>query len=448
VNNLLSFLPASTCVLAVASGLLRLVRLRKSNRFGSLGVAGLGLLLVGAIGVWKTGFVIGWKGNPPLEWSDGRTPELEPLIRKHCVAFLNQGRSVGLVVGVVGPTNATVMAFGRTALSGDAPTRGDTMFEIGSITKTFTAIALAREIERGTVRLDQPAQELLPAGVELPESARAVTLRHLTTHTSGFPRMTIDPTLLLGEFKMAFFGGNPYAGYTDAIFLDDVRHVKLRSKPGTTSNYSNFGVGLLGYLLATRNGVSYETFIKREVCHPLVMDDTTVTLESAQAARFARGYRALLRFGPVLFGLRSDPWQLGNQFAGAGGLRSTGVDMLKYLQANMHPEGQPIEHALRESHRELFHERAKLAFGMNWVRSPNGRLNQTVIWHNGGTGGFRSYLGFTEDGRVGVVVLSNTAETVDRLGLALLYDLAKASALSARSGPATALVTSLPANAI
>ncbi|HUJ72433.1 MAG TPA: serine hydrolase domain-containing protein, partial [Verrucomicrobiae bacterium] len=313
VKGLLPFIPVATCLLLALSGLVPLLRLRKSNRFGLLQAAGFVALLVGAIGLWKTGFVIGWMTHPPLEWSDGRAAELEPLIRKHCVAFLNQGRSVGLVVAAVGPSNATIMAFGRPALSGPAPTRGDTMFEIGSITKTFTAIALAREIERGAVRLDQPVQELLPSGMELPNEARAVTLRQLTTHTSGFPRMNVNSSLLLGELNMLFLGGNPYAGYTDATFLDDVRHVKLQSKPGTKSNYSNFGVGLLGYLLATKDGVGYETFIKREVCHPLGMDDTTVTLGDAQNARFAQGYRAMLRFGPVLLALRSDPWRLGSQ---------------------------------------------------------------------------------------------------------------------------------------
>jgi CubicO group peptidase (beta-lactamase class C family) len=87
------------------------------------------------------------------------------------------------------------MTFGRPSLSSRTPTQADTLFETGSITKTFTALVLARAVERGSLRLDQPIQELLPPGVELPEVARGITLRHLTTHTSGFPRIDASRTL-------------------------------------------------------------------------------------------------------------------------------------------------------------------------------------------------------------------------------------------------------------
>jgi CubicO group peptidase (beta-lactamase class C family) len=402
----------------------------KSRRFfwlKSLLVAGIGVLLVGLLGLWQTGFVIGWERGSPPEWSDGRARELEPLIRKLCIPFITQGNSLGMVVAAVTPTNATVMAFGRPALSARSQTRGDTLFEIGSITKTFTATALAREIERGAMRLDEPVQELLPAGVRLPEPARGVTLRHLTTHTSGFPRLpgNFSP---VGSLKMILFGSDPYAGYTEAELLDAVRNVKLASKPGLISSYSNFGMTLVGYLLAKKEGTNYGALIKHEVCQPLGMNETTVALDSGQATRFAQGYRAVMRCGPVVFALRSSPWLDANDdLGGAGALRSTGEDMKKYLEANMRPDGQPLEHVLRETHRELFRENAQTAFGMNWLRTKNQKLQQTVIWHNGGTGGFRSFLGFTEDGRNGVLIMSNISESVDELSMNLLRELTGSS---------------------
>jgi CubicO group peptidase (beta-lactamase class C family) len=387
----------------------------------TLGVGALGLALLGA---WSTKLSISYDRKPAATWSDGRAPELEPLIRKHCVLFMNRRKSIGLAVAVVTPTNATIMTFGRPSLSSGAQTRADTFFELGSITKTFTALALAREIERGMVRLDQPVQELLPRGVQLPEPARGVTLRHLTTHTSGFPRLAANQSALRG-LGMVLFGGDPYAGYSETDLLDGVRTVKLESKPGTKSSYSNFGMTLLGHLLATKAGSTYEALVKREVCLPLGMTDTTVTFDRSQAPRAAQAYRAVLRCGPLVVALRSDPWFEGNNLGGAGALRSTATDMLKYLQANMHPEGQPIEHALRESHRELFQEDDRTAFGMNWIRTQSERLQQPMIWHNGGTGGFRSFLGFTEQGGLGVLILSNSSEGVDDLAVELLRDLAK-----------------------
>src|ERR1039458_5881624 len=253
----------------------------------TLGAGALGLALLGA---WSTQLSISYDRKPAATWSDGRAPELEPLIRKHCVPFMNQRKSIGLAVAVVQPTNSTIMTFGRPSLSSGAQTRADTFFELGSITKTFTALALAREIERGMVRLDQPVQELLSPGVQLPEPASGVTLRHLTTHTSGFPRLTGNQSHLRG-LGMLLFGSDPYAGYSETDLLDGVRTVKLESKPGTTSSYSNFGMTLLGHLLATKADSTYEALVKREVCLPLGMTDTTVTFDRSQAPPAAQASR-------------------------------------------------------------------------------------------------------------------------------------------------------------
>ena len=391
------------------------------------GVEGAVLLLFGALGVWSSRVSIGWAADAVEEWSDGRAPMLEPQIRKRCVPFVLAGKTSGLAVVVVTPTNATTMTFGRPSLSAQAPVRADTLFEIGSITKTFTGLALAREIERREVRLEQPVQELLPPGVELPEAARAITLRHLTTHSSGFPRLAANSSGIWGGIGMIFFGTDPYASFTEAKLLEAVRTVELEFKPGTKSAYSNFGMMLLGYLLAARAGLGYEALIQRDVCQPLGMSNTVVTLEAAQAARFAQGYRAMMRLGPVVLGLRSAPWFEKSSLGGAGALRSTAADMEKYLQANFSPEGQPIEQALRESHRELFKVDEREAYGMNWIITQGQTLKQPVVWHNGGTGGFSSFLGIAKRSRVGVVVLSNSGEPVDDLASDILRDLAKAA---------------------
>lgn len=441
MDALFFFIPAAVCLLVTLFGLACLIGtalvLRRSPTSSApshrriwwkrcLWLSGA-MLLVGVLGLWATGFSIGWAGNAPQEWSDGRSPELESLIRKRCVPFMQQGKSIGMSVAVVTPAHSTSMTFGRPSLAPWTRMHDDTVFEIGSVTKTFTAIALARAIERGAMRLDQPIQELLP-DVELPADARAVTLRHLTTHTSGFPRSAIDHhALVAGASKMLLFGSDPLAGFTEADLLNSLRGVKLDFAPGTKSEYSNFGMTSLGYLLAKNAGVDYETLIESEICRPLGMEQTTVTLEGPQADRFAQGYRAVLRYGPVVLALRSSPWNDAPMLGGEGALRSTGTDMLKYLHANMRPTGSPIEHALRESHRELFRENERKASGMNWQRSLWKGFRKTVIWHNGATGGYTSFLGFTEDGTIGVLVLSNTLQSVDTLALDLLRDLSVAA---------------------
>jgi CubicO group peptidase (beta-lactamase class C family) len=407
---------------------------------------GCGAVIAAVLGVWSTRPSVRYERNPVATWSDGRAAGLEPLIRRHCAPFVGQGKSVGLAVALVTPTNETIMTFGHPWLFSATPTSADTLFEIGSITKTFTALTLARQIEHGAVRLEEPVQELLPSGVQLPQDARGITLRQLTTHSSGFPRMPDHWSPVRG-LGMLLCGTDPYAGYTEADLLSDVRTVKLESKPGTQASYSNFGMTLLGYLLRTNAGCSYETLVKREVCLPLDMKDTTITPNANQEPREAQGYRAVVRWGSLVFALRSAPWFRGNDLGGAGAIRSTAKDMLKYLEANMHPEGQPIDHAIDQSHQVLFKENDHTSFGMNWIHSQNDRLKQELIWHNGGTGGFRSFLGFTADGRFGVLILSNSGDGVDGLAIDLLQELVKPPAAPTRpprgrSSPAVAFLAS------
>jgi CubicO group peptidase (beta-lactamase class C family) len=154
-----------------------------------------------------------------------------------------------------------------------------------------------------------------------------------------------------------------------------------------------------------------------------------VTLTQDQAGRFAQGYACATRKDAVLKVADSDPWDLPNYLAGSGALRSTVADMLKYLELNMHPAGS-LGSAIRASHSELFHEKDGFAIGMNWVRSPSKSLG-TVIWHNGEMGGASSYLGFTEDGRAGVVILSNVgSDAVDDLAWAILRELKQPATVS------------------
>jgi CubicO group peptidase (beta-lactamase class C family) len=372
----------------------------------------------------------------PLQWSDHRAPELEPLISKHCAPFMEQGKSIGLAVAVVSGSNATIMTFGRVSLFSDQPLPSDTLFEIGSITKTFTALALAQEIQQGKLSLDDPIQGLLPAGLELPKEARPVTLKHLTTHTSGFPSMP-DNMSWWHAFRRVMSGGNPYDDYSEAKFFEAIRTVDLDFKPGTKIEYSNFGMDVLGYLLSVRAGTDYEAYIKHEVCEPLGLHDTTVTLTTNQAARFAQGYCIAARKGEALKVVDSVPWELPNYLAGSGALRSTVEDMLKYLEVNMHPAGS-LENAIRASHKELFHEKDGYTVGMNWVRSSSKSLG-TVIWHNGAMGGASSYLGFTEDGRAGVVVLSKVgSEGVDDLAWEILREFKLPATVSSASEHASA----------
>jgi len=163
------------------------------------------------------------------------------------------------------------------------------------------------------------------------------------------------------------------------------------------------------------------------------MHETVIAADERTCNRLPSMYRLVLKLGPVSFGLKSDEWRIPNHLAGAGAIRSMGRDMMTFLKANMGLVSTPIDAAIRRSHRELFRDTGGLTIGMNWIRSFDDALAQNIIWHNGGTGGFRTYLGFTEDRQFGVFVLGNTANSVDSLAVEILKSLVREHATEAEN---------------
>ncbi|MGH7504287.1 MAG: serine hydrolase domain-containing protein, partial [Longimicrobiales bacterium] len=295
-----------------------------------------------------------------------------------------------------------VVTVGEPALSGPALDES-TLFEIGSITKVFTGILLAEMAERGEVRLDEPVAELLPPGTRVPSrGGRQITLVDLATQSSGLPRLPDN----MRPADMT----NPYADYTAEQLYDFLASYELTRDIGAEYEYSNLGVGLLGYALALRADTSYEALVRERILAPLGMESTGITLDDDERRRLTPGHNAL---GQVV-----QNWDM-PVLAGAGALRSTVDDMLTFLAANLDPPESPLGRAIREAHEPRFTtDNPKLRLGLNWhILDTNGR---TLIWHNGGTGGYRSMLVFDPERHTGVIVLSNSNRSVDEIGLHLL----------------------------
>ena len=384
-----------------------------------------------------TGVLLLCLGIPMLWFSDidfGAAPVARPqaaegdsrlavIVRQQVEPDFRRHGHVGLVVGVIAGGEEVLLGFGSRRLGDSSPPDADTPFEIGSITKVFTGIVLAKRIENGALELDDRVADLLPEGWSLSPAARGITLRHCTTHASGLPRL---PENLIG-FSAAIrslFGGDPYRSYGEQAFREALATTEVEFEPGTRCLYSNFAVGLLGFVLASQSRTDYETLVTDEICRPLGMHDTVIAGDRSRLEPMSTGYRATLGLGPIMIALGSSEWRLPNHLAGAGGIRSTGRDMLTFLKANMGLLPTPLDRSIQRSHQELF--RAEMRIGMNWIHSSNSGLPRRVIWHNGGTGGFRSYLGFTDDRELGVFVLANTSGGVDTLAVDILKALDQA----------------------
>jgi serine-type D-Ala-D-Ala carboxypeptidase/endopeptidase len=339
-------------------------------------------------------------------------------------------RHVGVVLGTLDltadrtvPPAIEIEGRGRVRLPDGSRPGPDTVFEIGSITKTFTSLALAVLVESGTVRLDTPLRELLPTGTAVPSrDGTEITLEHLARHTSGLPR---SPLPLLHEVHVVLLrGGNPY-DMDEVEVLDSLRRVSLKHTPGQGHlGYSNLGGGLLGIALRRAVGASsYEEMVSTTVLEPLQLFDTIVRPTADQAARLAQGHG--LRRRPV------DPWYL-EGMAGAGALRSTATDLLRYLRAQLEPERTPLAEAIRLTH-QLWEPQRRMTIGLGWIRTK--ASGGAMWWHNGGTGGYHSFAGFSPEQGRAAVVLVNDRRGADRLGFVALQAPLEPRPVQRGSGP-------------
>ena len=316
---------------------------------------------------------------------------------------VDAGKNVGIVAGTIDVDGKKAIAAYGNAGPDSLPLDADSVFEIGSITKVFTAILLADMAERGEVALDDPIAKYLPSTMRVPErSGRKITLLDLSTQTSGLPRLPdnlkpADPR-------------NPYADYTVERMYEFLSRHELRRDPGAQFEYSNLGVGLLGHVLALRAGKSYERLVTERILDPLDMDRTAIALTPWMTTHLVKGHNTA---GAVVLN-----WDVG-VLAGAGALRSTMNDMLRFARANLQSRGR-LQQVMQRTHAVRAPAgRDDMSIGMNWLLrrvSPE----QEVVWHNGGTGGYRTWLGFDKQKGLAAVVLTNSAHGADDLGFELL----------------------------
>ncbi len=326
----------------------------------------------------------------------------DSAIRAVLKAQVDAGHSVGMVVGVLENGHRRYIAYG-SAGAGRAPLDEHTIFEIGSLSKTFTSLLLADDVVRGKARLDEPVADLLPAGTVVPSmDGKVITLEELATHRSGLPRL---PT----GFAPANMS-DPYVDYGVAQLDRFLSTYKLTRAPGDSAEYSNVGVGLLGYALVHQaSAPSWGALVRDRIADPLGMHATFVDVPASEMARVSVGH------GPHMDSV--PPWHF-DVLAGAGALRSTASDMLTYLSAELDTLHGPLARAvaLGRKPRADFGGGYRIALG--WLIDPSG--TNPVWWHDGGTGGFASFAAFDPARNVAVVVLSNAQVPVNPLGMQLI----------------------------
>ena len=285
----------------------------------------------------------------------------------------------GLVIGVVKHGERRIFTYG--------PVQGDSLFEIGSLTKTFTALILARMAEQGKLKLDEPVRQLLPPGLVRKPIGPEITLLDLATHYSGlWPNPDYfhpnDPSKIFGDDRV------------EDLYALVSKH-GLARQPEPRYEYSNLGYGLLGRALVERAGISYADLLREDITGPLNLADTVDAPSPAQQARYAQGYAGKRGAVPPVYMDAMIP---------AGGIRSTAADVLTYLEANLHPEkAGPLAGAIRDTHRV----RADAMFGSKIGLAWEYREDNAAYSHTGRTVGFTTFAFFSPRYDCAAVVLLN-----------------------------------------
>jgi len=320
-------------------------------------------------------------------------------LRSHIEQRVKMGFNQGIVIGLIDFQGSEIVAAGTLARDSETPADGDTLYAIGPAGKALTAAALAILNEEGQLSWADPVSAHLgKSWLPINNTGKPLTLQHLGTHTGALPRMP-------GNFNETD-PLRPYADYSANQLQQFLPTYQLPTEPGNVFVYSNVGYTMLGKVLETSTGQDFEAALQATLLQPLGMANTVLEPTAAQTPRLAQGYAGIT---PV-------PPQEMEPFLGAGAHLTTAQDGLKFLAAAMQLKDQPFEEAFESMTKPYAPTPGENTFASyGWMLT---RLSdaQRILWHNGATAGYACFMGFDPVRRRGVIILSNTASTLEPLG--------------------------------
>jgi len=318
---------------------------------------------------------------------------------------IEEGLTPSIALAIIDSSGVKFFNFGKTAKYGQEVDE-NTVYEIGSISKVFTGIMLAQQDLDGDLKLEDEINNFLPNDIKVPVMGdNEITFGNLTDHTSGLPRMP-------SNFSPAN-PRNPYADYTVDQMYEFISNYRAVRTVGSEYEYSNLAQGLLGHLLAMNKACTYEELMIQTIASPLHMNETRIELTQRMKENFALGYSE---------GKRVENWDI-PALAGAGAIRSSTSDLAKFVSANLGYLNSSLMKAMELSH-QIRHDKAgETSIAMAWhiMKGEKG----DIICHGGGTGGYRTFIGFVKETGKGVVILTNSSEGADDIGYYLLDSGAK-----------------------
>lgn len=327
--------------------------------------------------------------------------ELDKKVDAVVQPFMFESKTVALSIGILKDGKTYFYNYGETKKGNGQIPASKSLYEIGSVTKTFTGILLAKAVTENKIRLNDPVNKFLPKNTPtLKFGNDTLKIVHLSNHTSGLPPLPDN----FGATDLI----NPYKDYDEKKLLEYLKHASISRKPGEKWEYCNLGVGLLGYILEQVNKMSFEKMVTDFITSKAEMTDTRQLLVKKDSALFVQGYDESIS--------PQSQWDF-KVLTAAGSLRSNTEDMLKYATLNLNTTDSKLKQAIELAHQQTFDE-GQQKIALNWFIQDWGW--GPLLFHGGATGGYRSLLAVNPKTKNAIIVLSNTAVSNDAVGVSIL----------------------------
>ena len=317
-------------------------------------------------------------------------------------------QAVGVSIGVLKDGKMYTYNYGTRDKKGSEHLAENSVYEIASITKTFTGTLLAQAAIEKKASLDDDVRKYLEGDYpNLEFQGHPIRLEQLVNHLSGLPFNLPD----IPETRPPFPTPIPHSveerldRYTRKDFLADLHQVKLAQAPGEKMSYSNSAAVLASIILERIYGKPYDDIVKEKITGPLQMADTSISLSPSQKARLVKGYDEKGNTQPYVR----------DMMLGAASLKSTTADLLKYAQWHM----AETDEAVKLTHKATFTYN-NYSVGLNWQMIKAGEYRR--IWQEGSLPGFSSMCVFFPESKIAIVFLANELDPASSHALTLMSD--------------------------
>ncbi len=339
--------------------------------------------------------------------------------------LIKSKENVGVVVAILDENQQTeIFPYGLRNKESQLPVNKETLFGVGSVTKSMVVSLMLVLNQRGILSIDDKIGDLFPADIQFKDPRiRDITFAQLASHTSGLPREPVKIESLIALIYYTFTNKNIYSHLTKEAIYNYLQELELPQDPVAEPTYSNIGIGLLAHFLTLKTGQDLESLLNQYLFKPLDMKHTVIALKPEDKARLATGYAGdQPKFIPRNTPLEN--WTFSSVMVGTGGAYSTAEDLIRYLKAHLGMSNTSLDVALQKS-RKILGQDGSHFLTMGWYVDYLSEYGTYLYYYHGMISGFNCYIGFEPVSQVAVVVLRNNFNWEDVVGHNLLLRLSR-----------------------